>query len=350
MRIVTSQTDSVRSTSADVRESTAIKLPVWQQAMKGSLRNMTDLARFLELSNDWLVQAEAAQQQFPLFVPQAFAEKMEKGNTNDPLLLQVLPQQQETIDTKGFTDDPVGDNSATLSPGLLQKYHGRALMVVTGACAVHCRYCFRRHFPYSESPKGLEAWLPAIEQLAADDSIQEIILSGGDPLTLVDEKLALLVAELEKIPHLQRLRIHTRLPIMIPERVTSELLSWLTGSRLTPVMVVHANHPHELDETVLDSLGRIVDAGVPVLNQAVLLRGVNDNADVLTELCERLVNARVMPYYLHQLDKVAGAAHFEVPKETGKRIIQQLHARLPGYAVPKYVEEIEGDVGKISIY
>ncbi|PHS13758.1 MAG: EF-P beta-lysylation protein EpmB [Blastopirellula sp.] len=349
MRIVTSQSDSVRSTSAAARESTAIKLPVWQQAMKNAIRNMADLARFLELSDDSIVQAEAAVQQFPLFVPQAFAAKMEKGNPNDPLLLQVLPQQQETVDTKGFTSDPVGDSSATLSPGLLQKYHGRALMVVTGACAVHCRYCFRRHFPYSESPKGLEAWLPAIEQLAADDSIQEIILSGGDPLTLVDEKLAILVAELEKIPHLQRLRIHTRLPIMIPERVNSDLLSWLTGSRLTPVMVVHANHPHELDEAVLNSLGQIVDAGVPVLNQAVLLRGVNDDADVLTELCERLVNARVMPYYLHQLDKVTGAAHFEVPKKTGKRLIQQLHGRLPGYAVPRYVEEIQGDVGKVSI-
>ncbi|MGY8766999.1 MAG: EF-P beta-lysylation protein EpmB [Pirellulales bacterium] len=349
MRIVTSQSDSVRSTSADVRESTTIKLPVWQQAMKNAVRNTADLARFLELSEDWLVEADAAVQQFPLFVPQAFAAKMEKRNPKDPLLLQVLPQKQEMLDTKGFTSDPVGDNSATLSPGLLQKYHGRALMVVTGACAVHCRYCFRRHFPYSESPKGLDAWLPAIEQLAADDSMQEIILSGGDPLTLVDEKLAVLVAELEKIPHLQRLRIHTRLPIMIPERVTSELLSWLTGSRLTPVMVVHANHPQELDTAVLSSLGLIVDAGVPVLNQAVLLRGVNDDADVLTELCERLVNARVMPYYLHQLDRVSGAAHFEVPKETGKRLIQQLHARLPGYAVPKYVEEIEGDVGKVSI-
>jgi EF-P beta-lysylation protein EpmB len=233
-----------------------------------------------------------------------------------------------------------------LAPGLLQKYAGRALMVATGACAVHCRYCFRRHFPYDEVPKGFAAWEPALEQLAADESIHEVILSGGDPLTLVDSRLAILVEQLAAIPHLRRLRVHSRLPIVIPERVNDELLAWLRGTRLAPVMVVHANHPREIDRDVELALGRLIDAGVPVLNQAVLLQGVNNSADVLTELCERLIDLRVMPYYLHQLDRVAGAAHFEVPESEGLQIMAELRRRLPGYGVPRYVRERAGDEHK----
>jgi EF-P beta-lysylation protein EpmB len=275
--------------------------------------------------------------------------RIRRADAADPLLRQVLPLEAETLAAEGFTPDPVDDRSATLEPGLLGKYAGRVLMVTTGACAVHCRYCFRRHFPYQTTPKSLDAWERAIEQIEADASVHEVILSGGDPLMLVDDLLAALAERLAQVPHLRRLRVHTRLPIVIPERVNDELLGWLTGTRLTPIVVVHANHPAEIDEAVAAALGRLIDAGVPVLNQAVLLRGVNDSIDTLAELCERLVDLRVIPYYLHQLDRVAGAAHFEVPVAEGRKIMAELKSRLPGYAVPRYVQEIAGRSHKVDL-
>jgi EF-P beta-lysylation protein EpmB len=214
---------------------------------------------------------------------------------------------------------------------------------------VHCRYCFRRNFPYHEAPHSIGAWQPALDAIAADDSIEEVLLSGGDPLMLVDARLAELAERLAAITHLRRLRVHTRLPIMVPERVCDSLLAWLRGTRLTTWVVVHTNHPRELDGLVCEALARLVDAGVPVLNQAVLLRGVNDSADVLAELCSRLADLRVMPYYLHQLDRVAGAAHFEVPVEQGRQIVEELRRRLPGYAVPRYVEERPGAPYKVPL-
>jgi EF-P beta-lysylation protein EpmB len=220
------------------------------------------------------------------------------------------------------------------------------LLITTGACAVHCRYCFRRHYPYSEGPRSIDDWQPAIDRLAADPSIDEVLLSGGDPLTLVDEQLAELARRLAEIPHLRRLRIHTRLPIVIPQRVTSELLDWLSGTRLAPIMVVHANHPQEIDAATAGALTKLIDAGVPVLNQSVLLRGVNDHAEALIDLSRRLIDLRVMPYYLHQLDRVQGAAHFEVPISRGLELVAQMRAALPGYAVPRYVQEIAGDAHK----
>jgi EF-P beta-lysylation protein EpmB len=243
----------------------------------------------------------------------------------------------------------VGDLSASRAPGLLQKYAGRALMVTTGACAVHCRYCFRRHFPYSEAPRGLAQWSPALAEIAGDPELHEVILSGGDPLMLVDQQLAGLIVRLAAIGHLRRLRIHTRLPLMIPQRVTAEFLSLLRTTRLTPIVVLHANHPDELVGRTVDAIAALADAGVPLLNQAVLLRRVNDDVDVLQALCERLVDLRVMPYYLHQLDRVAGAAHFEVPVERGVQLIKQLRRRLPGYAVPRYVYEQPGAAAKLPL-
>jgi EF-P beta-lysylation protein EpmB len=278
-----------------------------------------------------------------------FIARMRKQDPHDPLLRQVLPLGEELAPATNFVADPVEDRRFQIAPGLLQKYQGRALMIVTGACAVHCRYCFRRHFPYGESPPSPQVWEAAIDRLAADPSLEEIILSGGDPLTLVDAALAELAERLALIRHLRRLRIHTRLPVVIPQRVTSELLGWLRGTRLTPIVVVHVNHPAELDRATGAALGRLVDAGVPVLNQTVLLRGVNDDADTLAELSQRLVNWRVMPYYLHQLDRVAGAAHFEVPSERGLRIMEELHRRLPGYAIPRYVQEVPGAAGKLPL-
>jgi EF-P beta-lysylation protein EpmB len=261
----------------------------------------------------------------------------------------VWPAAAEDAAVEGFVSDPVNDAAFALEPGLLKKYAGRALMIVTGACAVHCRYCFRRHFPYAETPPSETAWSTSLEAITADASIHEIILSGGDPLTVTDARLAWLVARLAAIPHLRRLRIHTRLPIMIPSRVTEDLLVWLTGTRLKPVMVIHANHAQELDAEVAAAMQRLRTAGVMLLNQAVLLRGVNDTVDAQAELSERLVEIGVTPYYLHQLDRVHGAAHFEVPIQQGRQLMAELRRRLPGYAVPQYVQEQPGALHKVVL-
>ena len=318
--------------------------------MRHAIRDVEQLGHALELPLVLLQARVDPQAEFGLFVPWEFVARMRKGDPDDPLLRQVLPLRVEGQSQPHFTRDPVGDRAAQQTPGLLKKYAGRALLILTGACAVHCRYCFRRHFPYSEAPRGLAAWQPALDQIAGDPSIEEVLLSGGDPLTLVDDWLAELVRQLADIPHVQRLRVHTRLPIMIPQRITDALLGWLSGTRLMPLMVIHANHPAELeDDGVRQALARLHVAGVPLLNQAVLLRGVNDRADVLQALSLALLQQRVFPYYLHQLDQVAGAGHFEVPLAEGRRLLRELRARLPGYAVPRYVREVAGEPYKVPL-
>lgn len=326
-----------------------LSLPPWRRAVREAVRDSSELCRLLELPAELAVRAARASEAFPLFVPRAFLARMRKGDAGDPLLRQVLPLAEEMAEVAGFSADPVAERQAEIAPGLLRKYAGRALLVTTGVCAVHCRYCFRRHYPYDEAPHSLAAWGPAMAQLERDETIHEVLLSGGDPLMLVDETLAALAARLAAIPHLRRLRVHTRLPIVIPERVCQDLLDWLCGTRLTSIVVVHANHPAEIDAAVGAALARLVEAGVPVLNQAVLLRDVNDDADVLAELCERLVELRVLPYYLHQLDRVAGAAHFEVSEAAGLRLMDDLRRRLPGYAVPRYVRETPGAAWKVEL-
>jgi L-lysine 2,3-aminomutase len=321
----------------------------WQQALKDAVRDSHELCRLLDLPDDWAADARRVANGFPLFAPRSFIARMQPRNPHDPLLRQVLPLAAEAIDREGYTADPVGDAAASVSPGLLHKYEGRVLMVATGACAVHCRYCFRRHFPYEVTPRSLADWQPALDHIAADASIHEVILSGGDPLTLVDSQLAELAEQLAAIPQLRRLRLHTRLPVMIPERVTDELLDWLRGTRLAPVVVIHANHAAELVGRAAEAIGRIVAAGIPTLNQAVLLRGVNDDTDILAELSERLVDLGVMPYYLHQLDRVRGAGHFEVPIDKGLRLVEELRRRLPGYMVPRYVREVAGEPYKVAL-
>jgi EF-P beta-lysylation protein EpmB len=330
----------------------------WQQAMRQAVRSAAELCRRLELPSDLATAPSRSDNNtphadFPVFAPLGYIARMKKGDPHDPLLRQVLPLAEENVPRPGFVRDPVGEQAAELRPGLLHKYPGRALIVTTGACAVHCRYCFRRHYPYAEVPKSPATWKPSLDTIAADNSLSEIILSGGDPLTLPDHLLAELTTQLAAIPHLRRLRIHTRLPVIIPERVTDELLGWLTGTRLAPIMVIHANHVAEIDNAIDDhverALARLVDAGIPVLNQSVLLRGVNDTAEALIALSQRLIDLRVMPYYLHQLDPVAGAAHFEVPIEHGRRLIESLRAALPGYAVPRYVQEIAGQPNKVVL-
>lgn len=318
----------------------------WQAELRAAVRTPADLCRRLGLEDDWAAAAAAGAAEFPVFVPPSYLARMRPRDPADPLLRQVLPLVEEGATVEGFSRDPVGDTLAELHSGVLQKYAGRALLVTTGACAVHCRYCFRRHFPYETVPHSDAAWEHALAAIVSDPSIHEVILSGGDPLMLVDAKLAALVGKIAAIPHVVRLRVHTRLPVMIPSRVTQDLLTWLTGTRLTPLMVIHANHAQELDEQVGQSLASLRVAGVMLLNQAVLLRGVNDTVEAQQELNERLVELGVTPYYLHQLDRVQGAAHFEVPIDEGKRIVEQLRQRLPGYLVPRYVQEIASEPSK----
>lgn len=287
---------------------------------------------------------------FPLLVPESFLARMRPGDMTDPLLLQVLPTSLELSDAEGFTSDPVSDLEFRKAPGLLQKYDGRALLIATGSCAVHCRYCFRRNYPYAAEPHRLDDWVPALEILREDSSIREVLLSGGDPLMLTDQRLGDLIRHLEDIPHLRRLRIHSRLPIVLPDRVTPELLDILTGTRLNVVMVVHSNHAAELTGDCAAAL-QCLTSGLSgmVLNQAVLLRGVNDSVEALCALSERLIELRVIPYYLHQLDRVSGTAHYEVSLEAGRRLVAELRRRLPGYAVPRYVREIAGELHKTVI-
>jgi EF-P beta-lysylation protein EpmB len=317
--------------------------------MKDAVRDPAELCRLLALPDALIPVTRIAEKHFPLFVPRGFVARMKPGDPDDPLLRQVLPLTDEMADVPGFVTDPVDDHAATRQAGLLQKYQGRVLLVVTGTCAVHCRYCFRRHFPYDEAPRFPTEWEPTFDEIAADTSLREVILSGGDPLTLVDATLAAMIERLEAIPHLRRLRIHTRLPIVIPERVTDELVAMLHNSRLTPIVVLHANHANELDRHVAAAITKLAEAGVLLLNQAVLLAGVNDTVEALATLCERLIDLRVFPYYLHQLDRVAGAAHFEVPVSTGRQLVEKLRARLPGYAVPHYVQEIAGALSKTNL-
>ncbi|MCA8942050.1 MAG: EF-P beta-lysylation protein EpmB [Planctomycetes bacterium] len=324
--------------------------PSWRDQLRAAVRDPDELVDRLGLPDRIRRAAGEAARRFALVVPHAFLERMRPGDVDDPLLRQVLPLDAELDDDPpGFRLDPVGDADAVRANGLLQKYAGRALLITTGVCAVHCRYCFRRHYPYEKAPRGLQQWEPAFATLERSPDVEEVILSGGDPLMQSDRWLAALVDRLERIPHLRRLRVHTRLPIVIPDRVDDALIDWMARTRLAPIVVVHANHPNEVDPNCGAALLRLVRAGIPVLNQSVLLRGVNDDASVLAELSRRLLDARVMPYYLHQLDPVAGAAHFEVPVERGLEIVAALRERLPGYGVPRYVREIPGAASKVEL-
>jgi L-lysine 2,3-aminomutase len=318
----------------------------WQVALADLIRDPAELLEVLRLDPGLLPAARRAAERFPLRVPRQFVARMRPGDPSDPLLRQVLPLDLEAEPTPGFTDDAVGDADALVSTGLLHKYRGRALLVATGACAVHCRYCFRRHFPYDDANASADRWQGALDYLAGHTDVSEVILSGGDPLTLSDRRLAGLADALAAIPHLRRLRVHSRLPVVLPERVDPHLVRWLTGTRLRPVMVIHANHANELDESVAAAVRRLREGGVPVLNQAVLLRGVNDDADALVALSERLFELGVMPYYLHLLDRVRGTAHFEVPETHARALHTAIAARLPGYLLPRLVREVPGAPGK----
>ena len=319
----------------------------WQRELAAAVRDPAELCRLLSLDPALAAEARRAAGDFPLLVPRGFVARMRPGDPLDPLLLQVLPRPAERVKAVGVSADPLQEQQSLASPGLVQKYAGRALLLATGGCAINCRYCFRREFPYAASgatQAGIEA---ALETLATDQTIHEVILSGGDPLLLDDERLSRLVARLESLPHVRRLRIHSRLPIVLPSRVTDGLTTMLSRTRLTCVVVVHANHPAELDDTVADAIARLADARLVLLNQAVLLARVNDSAEVLAQLSERLIDVGVVPYYLHLLDRVQGTAAFEVDEPTALALHERLRTMLPGYAVPRLAREIPGQPAKV---
>jgi EF-P beta-lysylation protein EpmB len=321
----------------------------WQQLLADAIKDPEELCRALDLDLDILAGAHPAIRQFPLRVPRSFVAKMRRGDPHDPLLRQVLPIADELKVVEGFGLDPVGDLASKATQGLLHKYAGRALLVTTGACAVHCRYCFRRHFPYADESASSDGWQGALNHLRADTSVTEIILSGGDPLSMSDRRLTQLSDGIQSISHLRRLRIHTRYPIVLPERIDAEFLAWLADIRLQKVVVIHANHPREIDAATRRACSDLRAAGATVLNQSVLLAGVNDDCDTLAELSEALFACGVLPYYLHVLDAVQGAAHFDVPEPAALALHRELAARMPGYLVPKLVREIPGAASKTPV-
>ncbi|MEG8174333.1 EF-P beta-lysylation protein EpmB [Xanthomonas hortorum pv. gardneri] len=318
----------------------------WQQQWRDAVRDPRELLALLGLDAAAAgISAEAAAQ-FPLRVPRAFVARMRRGDLHDPLLRQVLPLDAEMRLVPGFGLDAVGDGAAKIADGVIQKYRGRALLIATGSCAVHCRYCFRRHFPYAEETAARDGWREAVAAIAADPGIDEVLLAGGDPLSLATSKLAELTDALAAIGHIKRLRIHSRLPVVLPERVDAPLLAWLRSLPWPVAFVIHANHANEFDSTVDAAMRAMRDTGAQLLNQAVLLRGVNDSVDALAALSERSFAAGVLPYYLHQLDRVAGVAHFEVDDAHARALHTELATRLSGYLVPRLVREIPGDTGK----
>jgi EF-P beta-lysylation protein EpmB len=326
------------------------QIPAWQTELAQAITDPAELLAAVGLGPEWLPGGRTAARLFPLRVPRAFVRRMKHGDPHDPLLRQVLPLAEEGRTPPGYGNDPTGDREAMVSPGLLHKYRGRVLLVATGACAVHCRYCFRRHFPYAAASAAADGFRAALAHIVADPTITEVILSGGDPLIMPDRRLRDVIRQIADVPHVRRLRFHTRLPVVLPARVTAELLGALCECELPTVVVVHANHPNEIDGAVIAAFGRLRENGVTLLNQSVLLRGINDDAETLVRLNEVLFAAGVLPYYLHRLDRVQGAAHFDVTETAAKQLHEEMRARLPGYLVPRLVREICGAPAKSLLF
>ncbi|MBU2874897.1 EF-P beta-lysylation protein EpmB [Marinobacter salexigens] len=322
----------------------------WQQLLSDSITSPQELLARLDLpAEKWLAGAEAGHRLFQIRVPEPFLARMEKGNPADPLLRQVLPLHAEVNTAEGFVVDPLQEDDAIQTTGLIRKYRSRALLMVTGQCAINCRYCFRRHFPYDEQRLSPVDRQRVLDTLLASPEINEVIFSGGDPLAVNDQLLSQWTSAISSIPHIRRIRLHTRLPVVIPQRVSDSLLKWISSARVQVVMVLHINHSAEIDKTTRRALSYLRAAGVTLLNQSVILRGVNDDAEVLESLSEALFEAGVLPYYLHAFDPVAGAHHFDVSDEEARLLVQDLLSRLPGFLVPKLVREVPGKPSKTPI-
>ncbi|GAA0427103.1 EF-P beta-lysylation protein EpmB [Cocleimonas flava] len=325
----------------------------WRTVLKKAFKDPLELLEFLGLDRAEYLDKVKTDSRFKMLVPLSYAEKMQKGDWNDPLLQQVLPINQENIETRGFVNDPIGDLQAEASSGLLHKYQGRVLLVTTGACPVHCRYCFRREFPYADSSPDKKQWQNTLDYIQGDNSIHEVIFSGGDPLMLSDDRLQKMCIEIAAIPHVKTLRFHTRVPVFLPERINQSLRKMFTAlsavQEIQKVMVIHINHANEIDEHVSRALSDLRKDGFILLNQSVLLKGVNDDVATLSELSHKLMANHVLPYYLHQLDRIQGAAHFEVERDRSIRLVEGLRNHLPGYLVPRLVEDISGERSKLPI-
>lgn len=316
----------------------------WQKILAQGFQSATELLQFLQL--DPALASQGAEQSFKTRVPQGFARRMRPGDPRDPLLLQVLAQAQELMEVAGYDQDPLEEAAVNRQTGLLHKYQGRVLLTLTGSCAINCRYCFRRHFPYQDNNPGRQGWQAALDYIAAEPSIHEVILSGGDPLLAADKTLADMLDRLAQIEHVNTLRIHSRIPVVFPERLDADFIALWQDRPWQKLMVLHCNHPQELHESMLPALRALKGAGFWLLNQSVLLAGINDQVDTLVELSHRLFAYGVLPYYLHLLDKVSGAAHFDTPLATAKTLFAALQQQLPGYLVPRLVREIPGEGSK----
>jgi EF-P beta-lysylation protein EpmB len=321
----------------------------WRRILAEAVTDVDELLRLVELDHGALPATPDAPRGFQVRVPRGFIARIRRGDPHDPLLRQVLPVAAENRAVPGFSDDPLAELAQPPTDGVLHKYSGRALVLVTGACAVHCRYCFRRHVPFEEWVLSGDDYDEPVARVAADPSLHEVILSGGDPLVLPDARLEVLARRLVAPPHVRRLRIHTRLPIVLPQRVDTALTTWIASLDVPVVVVVHVNHANEIDRDVRRAMAALGAAGALLLNQAVLLAGVNDSANAVADLSEALLEVGVLPYYLHLLDPVAGAAHFEVPESLARELMRDVAARLPGYLVPRLVREVPGAPAKTAI-
>ncbi|MEY3018503.1 MAG: hypothetical protein RL336_1638 [Pseudomonadota bacterium] len=321
----------------------------WQNLLANAFDSSDELLAALQLDKNALDVSQKAAADFPLRVPASYVAKMRSGDPNDPLLRQVLPLGAEMNLVDGFSADPLQENASNPLPGIVHKYQGRVLLITSGACAINCRYCFRRHFPYGDNNPSLVEWQQSLDYISTRPDIDEVILSGGDPLAASDKYLARLVAQLAEIKHVKRLRIHSRLPVVIPQRITDDTLAWMDTHRFDIAFVVHANHPNELDEYTRQAFQRLTSHGVTLLNQGVLLAGINDDADCLIALSKALFSQGVLPYYMHALDKVAGAAHFDVSRERARSLAAELLTALPGYLVPRFVFTQAGAAHKLTV-
>ena len=320
----------------------------WQKELANVVTDPKKLLEMLDICPSNYQQHFSARQLFPVRVPKPFIKRMIKGDFNDPLLKQVMPLSAEFEQLAGYSTDPLEEHD-TVAEGLLHKYKHRVLMMVKTGCAVNCRYCFRRHFPYQDNSPNKARWQQALSYIAEHTEINEVIFSGGDPLMANDQHLTWLVEQIEQIPHVQRLRIHTRLPVVIPQRITDELVTLLANTRLKATMVLHINHANEIDDDFCAAIEKLRAARIPLFNQSTLLKGINDDAQVLVSLSEQLFDCGIQPYYLHLFDPVQGGAHFDIEEKQAVGIVQQMMAILPGFLMPKLVREIAGEANKTAI-